>query len=50
MRNFDLQEAVRKKRILPFSDGPKVAPKEGAEKNIEAAEKAIKQAQKLIKK
>ncbi|RKY41796.1 MAG: hypothetical protein DRP85_04975 [Candidatus Makaraimicrobium thalassicum] len=28
MKSFDLKEAIRKKRIIPFSDGPKVAPKE----------------------
>ena len=28
MKNFDLKEALRKKKIVPFSDGPKVASKE----------------------
>ncbi|MBU0684078.1 MAG: HEPN domain-containing protein [Candidatus Omnitrophica bacterium] len=28
MKKFDLHEALRKKRIIAFSDGPKVAPKE----------------------
>ncbi|MBU0570447.1 MAG: HEPN domain-containing protein [Candidatus Omnitrophica bacterium] len=28
MKNFNLKEAIRKKRIIPFSDGPKVVSKE----------------------
>ena len=28
MRRFDIKEAVEKRRILPFSDGPKVVSKE----------------------
>jgi len=28
MRKFDIQEAIDKRRIIPFSDGPKVSSKE----------------------
>lgn len=28
MKNFDLQEAIEKRKILPFPDGPKVVSKE----------------------
>lgn len=28
MKKYDLQEAITKRKIIPFSDGPKAAPKE----------------------
>jgi len=28
MKKFDIQEAIEKRRIIPFSAGPKVSPKE----------------------
>ena len=28
MKRYDIQEAIEKRRIIPFSDGPKVSSKE----------------------
>jgi len=58
MKRYNIREAVEKRRIVPFSAGPKVSSKElrtakedlqDAERNIQAAEEAIKLAENLLK-
>lgn len=44
MKNFNLQEAIEKKRIILFSDGPKVAAKE-----IETAKEDLQDAKDVLK-
>ncbi|MBD3271401.1 MAG: HEPN domain-containing protein [Elusimicrobia bacterium] len=45
MKKFNFQEAIRKRRILPFNDGPKVVLKElrSAEEDLHDAKDTFKQ-------
>lgn len=44
MRHFDLQEAINKKRIIHFSDGPKIVSKElrTAKEDLQDAKDVLK--------
>lgn len=44
MKNFNLREAIEKRRILTFSDGPKVA-----EKELETAKEDLQDAKDVLK-
>ena len=44
MKNFNLREAIEKRRILPFSDGPKVV-----EKELEIAKEDLQDAKDVLK-
>lgn len=44
MKKFSIAEAVEKRRIIPFSNGPKLARKE-----LEAAEEAVKAVEKVLR-
>jgi len=45
MKKFDLQEAIEKRRILPFSDGPKIVSKElkTAKEDLQAAKNTFQE-------
>jgi len=44
MKNFNFREAIEKRRILPFSDGPKIV-----EKEIKTAEEDLRDAKDVLK-
>lgn len=44
MRNFSLKEAIEKRKILPFSDGPKIV-----EKELQAAREDLQDAKDVLK-
>ncbi|MBU4348723.1 HEPN domain-containing protein [bacterium] len=44
MKNFSLKEAIEKRKILPFSDGPKIA-----EKELQTAREDLQDAKDVLK-